>query len=224
MCGRFANAMPVDLMRELFGTTGPLPNWEPSWNIAPSQKAPIVRLRHETGQCHLDLLQWGLIPHWSKEVGRQPINARAETVASSPMFRSAFAARRALVPASAYYEWQRGSSPKQPWAFRHKGGGAIALAGLWESWEHEGELIRTFLIITTQADALMRPIHDRMPVAVRQADWPLWLGGETRDAQALLRPETSDTLECYPVSAVVNSVRNDGPQLLERDESARSLR
>ncbi|MBV1835794.1 SOS response-associated peptidase [Acetobacter estunensis] len=214
MCGRFANDLTVDLMRTVFGITGTVPNWPPSWNIAPSQQAPVVRLKPETEERHLDLLRWGFIPHWAKDAGRQPINARAETAATSSLFRSAFENRRALVPATAYYEWQKGSSPRQPWAFRRKNGQPLAIAGLWENWQHDGEWVRTFVILTTRANALMNPIHDRMPVTIEEDDWSTWLGGAADSARSLLHPTPDDALECYPVSRNVNTPANNSASLL----------
>ena len=108
MCGRYASFLPAEALRSLFQTVNPTPNWEPTWNMAPTRDAPVVRLHPETRARHLDLLRWGLVPHWAKDPKsvRQPINARAETVATAPMFRDALARRRCLVPADVFYEWQ----------------------------------------------------------------------------------------------------------------------
>lgn len=213
MCGRFAVDLPVDLIRALFGTAGPLPNSKPSWNIAPTQSVPVVRYHSESGERRLDLLRWGLIPHWSKDKGRQPINARAETVASSGMFKGALAARRCIVPMTAFYEWVQTSKPKQPFAFGREDHQPLAMAGLWESWKDPaGELVRTFTIITTTANATLAPVHDRMPVVLEAEGWGTWL---TEGVLALLRPAADDVLTRWKVSSRVNSVRNNGADLLE---------
>ena len=167
------------------------------------------------------MLRWGLIPHWSKDqkIGYKLINARCETVASTPAFRSAFKARRCLIPAAGYYEWQRRDGKKQPFLFRRKDGRPFAFAGLWEHWESpEGELVESCTIVTTDANDLARPIHDRMPVIIDPADFGLWLdpAGKLEQCQALLRPYTAGGMEAYPVTAFVNNPRNQGPQCVER--------
>ena len=217
MCGRYASLLPPDAIRAVFATVNPPPNAAPNWNLAPMQPAPVVRRHPQTGARHLDLLQWGLVPHFITDPkgGRKPINARAETLASSAMFRDAFARRRCLVPASAFYEWQQGADGKQPWAMARADGQALALAGIWEGWRApDGQALRSFAIVTTAANALMRPLHDRMPVIVEPADWPLWLGEIPADPAPLLRPADEAVLRMWPVSRAVNNVRNNGPDLL----------
>jgi putative SOS response-associated peptidase YedK len=191
MCGRYANYLPPEAIARLFRTVNPLPNVEPTWNLAPSQDAMVVRRRPATGERYLDLLSWGLLPHFTKEPAhaRRPINARAETVATSGMFRSAFAERRCLVPAAAFYEWKAVVGGKQPYAIARADGQPMAFAGLWEGFRGpEGDVTRTFTIITTDANATMMELHDRMPVVLEQADWPVWLGEVEGNRQALLRP------------------------------------
>ena len=223
MCGRFASDLPIDLIRTLFGITGPVPNSQPSWNIAPTTSVPVVRYHPATAERRLDLLRWGLIPHWSGDprsgkTPRPPINARAETVATSGMFKQALAARRCIVPMTAFYEWQLGSTPKQPYAFARTDRQPLALAGLWESWtDPAGELVRTFAIITTAANATLAPVHDRMPVVLEVEDWGRWL---TEGPPELLRPAADDVLTRWKVGARVNSVRNDDADLLEEVDRA----
>jgi putative SOS response-associated peptidase YedK len=221
MCGRYASFRGPEAVRALFRTTNPLPDFQPTWNLAPSQPAMVVRRHPETGQRHLDLLQWGLIPNWSKDLKaeRKPINARAETVATSPIFRPAFRARRALVPADVFYDWQTTGGPgsKQPYAFRRKDDQPIVFAGLWESRMAEaGKIIRTFAIITTEANADVAPLHDRMPAILEPTDWPVWLGEEPGDQAVLLHPAPDGLLEMWPIGRAVNSPRNNGPELLEQ--------
>jgi putative SOS response-associated peptidase YedK len=221
MCGRYVQTMPADAMRQLFSTTGAPPNLAPSWNVAPTQSAPVVRRHPETGERHLDPLRWGLRPRWAKaEKGaREPINARAETVATNGMFRQAYAKRRCLVPAVAFYEWKVQDGVKQPMAIAPASGEAMAFAGIWESWRGEGdEVVRTFAVVTTEANAPMRAVHDRMPVILAPDDWAEWL--ESDDPAALMRPAPDGLLRFWPVSKAVNSPRNNGPELLAEQPTA----
>ncbi len=220
MCGRFASTLPPEALARIFGTVNPLPNTAATWNLAPSQDAMVVR-RHPEGERHLDLLKWGLLPYWTKDPAKaqRPINARAETVATSGMFKGAFAARRCIVPASAFYEWRKTGGPKQPFAFARQDGQPIAFAGLWESFRWpSGEIARSFAIITTAANAMMRPIHDRMAVVLEPADWPVWLGEQDGDPARLLHPPGDAVLRLWPVSPRVNAPRNNTADLLDRLE------
>jgi putative SOS response-associated peptidase YedK len=168
--------------------------------------------------------RWGLIPHWSDSpnTGNRMFNARAETLDRNPAFRYAFAKRRCLIPADAYYEWQRVGKVRQPYAIVRPDGRPIALAGLWAGWKDEdtGEVIRSFTIITTSANSMMEPVHDRMPVMLPEEAWDRWLDPGRLDGEALaelkglLVPSGEDWLEMYPVSRRVNDVRNDGPDLV----------
>jgi putative SOS response-associated peptidase YedK len=220
MCGRYASHLPAAAIAQLFRNSVPVPNAAPSWNVAPSQAALVVRRQPETGERRLDLLNWGFLPHWTKDLkaARRPINARAETVQSSPMWRDAFARRRCLVPADAFYEWQPvPDGPKQPYAIARQDGEPTAFAGLWDGWRSpEGEVVRTFAIIVTAANDTVAPIHDRMPVILERADWPGWLGEMDADPAMLLRPAADDVLRVWPVSRAVNSPHTNGPELLAR--------
>jgi putative SOS response-associated peptidase YedK len=224
MCGRYVQTMPADVMRQLFQTNGAPPNLAPSWNVAPTQSAPVVRRHPETGERHLDPLRWGLRPRWAKvEKGaREPINARAETVASNGMFRQAYAKRRCIVPVVAFYEWKAEPGGKQPVAIAPSSGEGMAFAGIWEHWRGEGEeIVRTFAIITADANATMQAVHDRMPVILAPGDWAEWLEGD--DPAPLLRPAPDDLPRFWPVSKAVNSPRNNGPELLaERPQAPAS--
>jgi putative SOS response-associated peptidase YedK len=195
-----------------------LPNLKPTWNMAPTMNAPVVRRHLETGERHLDLLTWGLVPSFTKDskAARKPINARAETVASSGMFKAALAKRRCLVPAAAFYEWKATPEGKVPHAIASADGEMLAFAGIWEGWRSpDGDVLRTFAIITTDANAQMSTLHSRMPVILEQADWPLWLGDVDSGAEMLLRPAAEGVLRIWPVDKRVGNVRNDGPELLE---------
>jgi putative SOS response-associated peptidase YedK len=219
MCGRFASTLSAEFIRQLFETEDEAPNLPASWNIAPSQDALVVRRHPNTGVRRLDALRWGLVPHFTKTLksAPKPINARAETIATSGLFRGAFAARRCLVPAECFYEWRKVVGGKQPYAIARQDGAPLALGAIWEGWRsEEGEVIRSFAIITTAANAEMRVLHDRMPVILERLDWPLWLG-ETEahaDAAILLRPAADSTLALWPVSGRVNSPRNNDADLL----------
>jgi putative SOS response-associated peptidase YedK len=217
MCGRYASYLPADLISRLFSTVNPPPNVRPTWNMAPSQGAMVVR-RADDGARHLDVLKWGLVPYSSKDLkkARKPINARSETVASSAMFRAAFAERRCLVPAAAYYEWRDDADAKVPFAIARQDGDPVAFAGIWDSWTSpEGERIQTFATMTTEANAMVRDIQERMPVIIEPEDWAMWLGEVEGDPQALLRPAPENVLRLWPVDRRVNKVANDGPDLLE---------
>ena len=221
MCGRYASFLPPEAIAAMFHTVNPLPNIAPTWNLAPTEDALVVRRNPESGERHLDVLNWGFLPYWTKgdpKKARRPINAKAETVATSGMFRDAFARRRALIPAAAFYEWRsiEGEKVKQPFAIARQDGDPLAFAGIWEGWRGEGgEVLRTFAIITTDANQLMAHVHNRMPVIVEEADWPVWLGETEGDAASLLRPAGEHVVRLWTVSRAVNNVRNDGPELLD---------
>ena len=222
MCGRYASFLPAEALRGLFHTVNATPNWQPTWNMAPTRDAPVVRLHPETRERHLDLLRWGLVPHWAKDPKsvRQPINARAETVASAPMFRDAMARRHCIVPADVFYEWQATGQGKRPFAIARADGAPMAFAGLWEGWRGaDGSVIRSFTIITTSANPTLQPIHERMPVILELADWGLWLGEAEGDAGALLHSSAAE-FRVWHIGTAVNNVRNDSASLLEPEQAA----
>jgi putative SOS response-associated peptidase YedK len=217
MCGRYASFLPPELIARLFGTTNPLPNLKPTWNMAPTMDAPVVRRHPETNERHLDLLTWGFVPAFTKSLkdARRPVNARAETIAVSGMFRNAFARRRCLVPAAAFYEWQAGPAGKTPYAIARADADPMAFAGIWEGWRSpNGDIVRSFAIVTTTANTQMAVLHERMPVILEQAAWPAWLGETEADPTTLLRPSAEGVLRMWPVDKRVGNVRNDGPELL----------
>ncbi len=218
MCGRYASILSPSHAHDLFRTTNPPLNQPPSWNVAPAQAAMVVRREPASGERHLDLLRWGLVPHFTKDLktARKPINARSETAAGSGMFRGALAARRCLVPADSFYEWRAMPDGKQPYAIARHDGAPLAFAGLWEGWRSpDGETLRSFAILTTSANATMAVLHQRMPVILEAADWPLWLDEAEGDPTTLLRPAADDALRLWAVSRAVNNMRNNGPELLD---------
>jgi putative SOS response-associated peptidase YedK len=218
MCGRYAAYRPLDEIRAIFGTRNPTPNFAPTWNMAPTRLAPVVRRHPHSGERHLDLLRWGLVPNWAKDpkAVRQPINARSETAASAPMFRDALARRRCLVPVDAFYEWQADGKSKIPTAVARADGAPMGIAGLWEGWRGaDGEVLRTYTILTTEAAEVLRHLHERMPVVLEPRAWAVWLGEDDGDWSALMRPSAA-TFRMWRVSPAVGNVKNDGPELLEQ--------
>jgi putative SOS response-associated peptidase YedK len=183
----------------------------------------VVRLDHD-GRRSLDLLRWGLVPWWAKDIkmGVRCINAMAETVASKPAFRDAFArGQRCIVPVDAFYEWKKIGASKQPYAIVGADGLPLALAGLWERWKDRvsGDTLQTFTIITTTPNDLCAPIHERMPVILPREKWAAWLGEHEADPGELrwmiLRPYSADLMRVYPVGPRVGNVRNNDADLLD---------
>jgi putative SOS response-associated peptidase YedK len=180
MCGRYARKSAQELLAEWFEMDLEQMRWAPTWNAAPQSFQPVVRIHPQTGLREASLLRWGLVPSWAKDarIGLNTINARAEEAAAKPAFRAALKKRRCLVPADAFYEWQHtGRKTKRPYAIALQSGEPYAFAGLWESWQPPvGAPLETYTILTTTPNALMEPIHDRMPVTLAQ----IWSAGCTR--------------------------------------------
>jgi putative SOS response-associated peptidase YedK len=221
MCGRFVQKTPLGEIRVLFGTANPVPNAPPRYNAAPTQDLAAIRYNPQTRLRSLDLLRWGLVPLWAKDrsFGPKCINARGETVATNNIFRDAFERRRCLIPADGFYEWQKASGRTIPFAVMPRDG-VFAFAGLWERWRspEDGSILRSFTIVTGAANALCRPIHERMPVILPPPDWPLWLGeapATPGELLALLKPCPADWVSVYPVGPAVGNVKNDEPGLLD---------
>jgi putative SOS response-associated peptidase YedK len=217
MCGRFTLRAKPDILVELFLLADP-PDWSPRYNIAPTQQVPVVRLKGDGGR-EFVRLRWGLVPSWAKEVGGPPlINARAETVATKPAFRTALKQRRCLIPADGFYEWLKAGKKKQPFSFRLRDEKPFAFAGLWERWAGGEEPVESCTIITTDSNELVRPFHDRMPVILPVRDHAEWLDPAVRDPDRLvpmLRPFSAEEMVAIPLSDWVNSPRHDDPRCLE---------
>ena len=252
MCGRFVTASSPALIADRFAvdevdaTVAPDP--EPDYNVSPRRNVLAVRARAqdegEDGEPErvLSRLRWGLVPSWAKElkVGDRMINARAETVASKPAYRRAFANKRCLIPADGFYEWKAAPATgggasgtakprKQPYFIHRKDGEPLAFAGLWEVWKVPNDSpddvkdvggddgwVRSCVIVTTTANDLMAPIHNRMPVILPESAWEQWLDPDEHDVDALAKllvPAPNALLEAYPVSTAVNNARNNGPEL-----------
>jgi putative SOS response-associated peptidase YedK len=215
MCGRARLSSDVSDIKRVFGIPPdrPLSNVPPSWNVAPTASLPVIRFDAEPGQRSLDVMRWGLIPHWAKDIkiGYSTFNARAEEIDTRPTFREAFRQRRCLVPLDNFYEWKKTPTGKQPYAIGLAGGRLMAMAGLWETWRSpEGERIRSFTIATTKPNALCAELHNRMPVVLQPDAWPIWLGEEPADPKnlkALLASYPGDDMICWPVGARVGNVR-----------------
>jgi putative SOS response-associated peptidase YedK len=199
------------------------PELLPRFNIAPTQKVAVVRAKEEGRE--LVFLRWGLIPSWAKEksIGAKLINARAETAAEKPGFRSAFKHRRCLIPSDGLFEWKKEDGQKQPYYITLRDQSLFAYAGLWEEWKREDsdEPIQTCTILTTEANELIRPLHDRMPVILDPKDYAAWLDPTPRPNTtllSLLRPFPSEAMQAYLVSSTVNNARNQGQSCIERAE------
>jgi putative SOS response-associated peptidase YedK len=216
MCGRFTLAAPAAEIADFFEVDARL-NLRPRYNIAPTQEIPVVRAKEEGRE--LALLRWGLVPAWAKDpaIGNRMINARAESVAEKPAFRAAFKARRCLVPADGFYEWQRAGKRKQPFYIRRKDRAPFAFAGLYERWHDraESESLETFAIITTEPNSLMAPIHNRMPVIIPEEAYDRWLDPEETGDPDLLVPYPEEELTAYPISTWVNSPAHDDERCIE---------
>jgi len=224
MCGRFTLHHTLEELEERFAAeTVALSGAEPRYNIAPTQDVLVVT---QDGARRLESYHWGLIPSWAKDasVGNRMINARAETLAEKPSFRAALSRRRCLIPADGFYEWQvtgTGAKPaKTPMHLRLTDGGLFAFAGLWDEWRGpDGVALRSCTIITTAPNAVVAPIHDRMPAILRPKDEALWLDPSVSEAGALLSllgPYPPDAMEAYAVSRQVNAPTVDDPGCIAR--------
>ncbi len=219
MCGRFQQQRPTSELAKIFDAEDLTDNPAPRFNIAPTDEASLV-VQHEDRRA-IVRYRWGLIPPWSDDpkIASRTFNARAETVTASPVFRDPFRKRRCLVPVDGFYEWHRAGDQRTPIAIFDPDGLPLALAGLWTGRQdpETGEWRRTFTVITSRPNAFMARIHDRMPVVIEPGSWALWLDPAPHDPGellALLEPREDLALGAYAVRPLVNSVRNDGPELL----------
>ena len=228
MCGRYTSTSTSDQVAAFFAAeevkTEELPL---RYNVAPSQQVyAIAERRHgdDQPQRQLGSFRWGLVPSWAKDpsIGNRMINARAETLSSRNAYKRALVRHRCIIPADAFYEWQvrelGGKRQKAPYVIRHRDGSPLAFAGLWEVWhDAEDQPLRTCVIITTEANRLLAPIHDRMPVVLPPDAWDEWLDPENQDVtrlQKLLVPAPAKEFEAYEISTLVNNVRHEGPELI----------
>jgi putative SOS response-associated peptidase YedK len=218
MCGRFSQQRPASELAEIFAAEPLADEIGPRWNVAPTDEALVVVQREDRRA--IVAYRWGLIPHWadSAKVGSRMFNARSETLASSPAFVDALRRKRCLVPVDGFYEWQRVGSRRQPFTIGRADGRPLALAGLWSGWRDPArdEVVRTFTIVTTRPNAAMAELHDRMPVVLEPEAWDRWLDPSTDPGElhGLFAPSDALPLRIEPVSDLVNTVRNDGPELV----------
>jgi putative SOS response-associated peptidase YedK len=219
MCGRITQNLTSEEIAELFGADDEVQSPGNRFNVAPTQNILAVVERDE--HRFVTTYRWGLIPPWAEnaKIGVQMINARSETVADKPSFRTPFRKNRCIIPANAFYEWQRAGTTKVPHAIVRQDKRPLALAGLWTSWRDPAteEKVRSCTIITTTANQTLSSIHDRMPVILPDEVWDEWLDPANSDVpalQSLLVPSANDVVRAYRVSTLVNNVRNDSPELL----------
>jgi putative SOS response-associated peptidase YedK len=228
MCGRYVYVSSPTILAERFKVAEVrIKEPEQNFNVTPRTEVPVVA--ESQGERVLDLVRWGLVPSWAKDlkIGDRQINARAEKVATSNAYKRAFAKRRCIIPADGFYEWQvvAGKKQKQPWFIRRRDGEPLAFAGLWEVWhdpndpdQENAPRLRTCVIITTDANDALRPIHDRMPVVLPESAWDEWLDRDNQDTdrlQRLLVPAPPQEFETWQVPLLVNKPANNGPELVE---------
>jgi putative SOS response-associated peptidase YedK len=215
MCGRYRLSRRKQLIEEYFESAPWDDDWNPRFNIAPTQQVPVVRQHPKEPIRQLSLMKWGLIPHWAKDpsIATSTINAKSETAATRPAFRDPLKYRRCLIPADAFYEWKRNGTSKQPYCFEVNAGELFAFAGIWDGWKNaEGQWVKSCSILTTTPNAMTSAIHDRMPVILHPDSYGLWLDPGMHNVTAiseLLKPFDARLMRCYPVSTRINHVAND---------------
>ena len=226
MCGRFVSTKTPQQLADYFSVDElAVEQVTPNYNVAPTQSVLVVT-ENEEHRRSLEAHHWGLVPPWAKDVkiGNRMINARAETVAEKPAFKKAFAVRRCLIPADGFYEWKKSKdgTTKQPYFIHPTGEPVFALAGIWERWRdpETDEWMRSCAIIVGEANTVIAPIHDRMPVVLSREHWDAWLdpeNGDVEDLGKLLVPAPAKAVTAYPVRTQVNSPRNNVPENLDPD-------
>ncbi|MBO9399111.1 SOS response-associated peptidase [Shimia sp. R9_2] len=216
MCGRVAVTLPNDAMAQMFAAS-PANNLPqvPNYNVCPTTQIHVVLGGADAGR-KLISMRWGFLPSWYKAPNDGPllINARAETIAEKPAFRTACRERRCLIPVTGFYEWTKDSEGTR-WPWYIHGSETLALAGIWQEWGVEGERIATCAVVTTSANETMSQIHHRMPVVIDEEDWGLWLGEKGHGAATLMKAAGEDLLSFHQVDRAVNSNRASGPELIE---------
>jgi putative SOS response-associated peptidase YedK len=217
MCGRYSITVNPSEIVERFDALPPVEPESPRFNAAPTQNLPTLL---NDGDKHIQMLRWGLIPHWSKDMaqGNKMINVRVESLTEKPTFKNTLKKRRCLVLADGFYEWRKTADGKIPTRFTLKSGEPFAFAGLWELWNNpEGELVRTFTILTTTPNELVEPVHNRMPVLLLPEHEKIWLNNDAdqEDWLKVLKPYPADLMTSYAVSNRINSPGNDDPSLIQ---------
>jgi putative SOS response-associated peptidase YedK len=215
MCGRYRLSRRKQIIEQYFDSAPCEEDWNPRYNIAPTQPVPVVRQNPKKPVRELSLMRWGLIPHWATDpfIATSTINAKSETAATKPAFRDPLRFRRCLIPADGFYEWQSTGNSKQPYCFEINDGHLFAFAGLWDGWkDSNGKWVKTCSILTTTPNAVTSVVHDRMPVILDPDCYGLWLDPGVRDVAVvseLLKPYDEQRMRRYPVSARINHVAND---------------
>jgi putative SOS response-associated peptidase YedK len=215
MCGRYRLSRRKQFIEEYFDTADWQDDWNPRYNIAPTQAIPVIRQNPKHPVREISRMLWGLIPYWSKtsDIATSTINAKSETAAVKPAFRDPLRFRRCLIPADAFYEWKRTGASKQPFCFEVRDGDLFAFAGLWDGWkDSSGKWVKTCSILTTTPNAVTSAVHDRMPVILDPESYDLWLDPAMQNVAAiseLLKPFDTRLMRCYPVSTRINHVVND---------------
>ena len=228
MCGRYRLSRRKQMIQEYFDTADEV-DWEPRYNVAPSQPVGIVRQDRTKPERHFSLARWGLIPYWAKDasIGYKLINARSETVASKPAFREAFKSRRCLIPADGFYEWKRAERVKRPFHFGMSDDSLFAFAGVWDRWKDAtGQVVESCSILTTTPNALLSDVHDRMPVILNPENYDSWLGPGLTHVDAvteLLTPFDATLMKRFAVSNRINFVKNDDPDCVAPLREEKSL-
>ena len=220
MCGRYTLTAPSESLAEMLPGLEITDEISPRYNIAPTQEVAVVP---NNGENRMEYFRWGLIPSWAKDpkIGNRMINARSETLAEKPSFRTAYKRRRCLVLADGYYEWRREEErgPKTPYYIRMTSEKPFAFAGLWESWRQAGEdtSLQSCTIITCPPNEKLERIHHRMPVILEQEEYDVWLNLEEQasaELNHLLKPYPAEEMTAYPVSRLVNQPKNDSPECI----------
>ena len=215
MCGRYRLSRRKQIIEEYFGSAPWDDDWNPRFNVAPTQPVPVIRQNSKEPVRQLSSFKWGLIPAWSRNPSSAAsmINARSETAATKPAFSDPLKFRRCLIPADGFYEWKRTTTSKQPFCFEVNGGELFAFAGLWDGWKNaEGQWVRTCSILTTTPNALTASVHDRMPVILHPESYDVWLDPVMNDVQVIsefLKPYDANLMRSYPVGTRINHVGND---------------
>lgn len=215
MCGRYRLSRRKQIIEEHFDTADWQDDWNPRYNVAPTQPIPVIRLHPEEPVRQISSMRWGLIPNWARDASRavSMINARSETASTKPAFRDPLKFRRCLIPADGFYEWKRTGTSKQPFCFEVNNGELFAFAGLWDGWKNpEGQWVKTCTILTTMPNAVTSAVHDRMPVILPKDHHDAWLDPGMNNVQVvseLLKPYDSRLMQCYPVGTRINHVTND---------------
>ncbi len=214
MCGRYTLTQPLKSVMAHFEAQSFKGEYLERYNIAPTQSMPVVVAPE--GHRELEVMRWGLIPSWAKDLKTQSplINARAETVQEKPSFRSSFKSRRCLVPTDGFYEWVKRDGGKVPYRIFLAGDGLFAFAGIWSEWGTGEDSLRSFSIITTEANSKLKPLHHRMPVILDPTNYDHWLDASHSNPASLLNPYPSEAMAYHEVSLRVNSPKNDDPECL----------